>query len=168
MEGTWVIRNLKCTLINVYASHDARKKQDLWAYLILIMANNKGSFIVIGDFNVVWSASERLGSGFSSSPASDFNNFIFEAALVDIPMDGRKFTRMDRFGCKLSRLDRFLISEGLLDDVPNLCCFALERRWSDHCLLILKEDPIGYGPSFKMFNSWLDMDGFSEVVSNCR
>lgn len=73
---------------------------------------------------------------------------------------------MDKANAKLSRLDRFLISESLLDVIPDISCITLYRRWSDHCPMLLKEDQNDYGPiSFKLFNSWLQMDGFFDEVS---
>lgn len=42
----------------------------------------------------------------------DFRNFIEEAELVDLPMVGRKYTWVRPNGSAMSRLDRFLLSEG--------------------------------------------------------
>lgn len=94
--------------------------------------------IVFGDFNVVRSTNERLGLVFCVAQATEFNIFIYKGELVDIHMCGRKFTRVDRDGSKLSRLDRFLISEDLLDDILDISSIALDLRWSDHCPLFLK------------------------------
>lgn len=166
VEGCWIRKNIKCTMFNVYAPQDAGKKRDLWQYVISYMSRVNGDFIAFGDFSVVRSSNKRRGSLFSVSQAANFNNFIYEAGPFDIPMEGRKFTRMDKAGVKLSRLDRFLISESLLDAIPDISSIALERRWSDHCSLLLKEDHNNYGPiSFNLFNLWLQMDGFSDVVS---
>ncbi|XP_023738902.1 uncharacterized protein LOC111886893 [Lactuca sativa] len=166
VEGTWIRTNIKCIMFNVYAPQDARKKRELWQYLISYMSKVNGAFIVFGNFNVVRSFNERCGSLFCASQATDFNQFIYEAYLFDIPMEGRKFTRVDKVGAKLSRFDRFLIFESLLDVIPDISCIALDRRWSDHCLVLLKKDQNDYGPiSLKLFNPWLQMDGFSDVVS---
>lgn len=42
-----------------------------------------------------------------------------------ISLCGTKFTRVDRAGSNLSRLDRFLPFEGLLDDIIDISCIAL-------------------------------------------
>lgn len=77
----------------------------------------------------------------------------------------RKFTRADQGDNKMSRLDRFLVSESFIDMFPDLHCLAKERRWSDHCPILSLEDVLEYGPiSFELFNSWIMMDGF---VGDC-
>ncbi|GKB80311.1 RNA-directed DNA polymerase, eukaryota, reverse transcriptase zinc-binding domain protein [Tanacetum coccineum] len=82
-------------------------------------------------------------------------------------MGGKKFSRVNRSGNKMSRLDRFLVTEAAVDRSPNLICMALERKYSDHCPLILKDERNDYGPnSFKIFNSWMEIDGFDEMVKN--
>nr|GEX66766.1 RNA-directed DNA polymerase, eukaryota, reverse transcriptase zinc-binding domain protein [Tanacetum cinerariifolium] len=50
----------------------------------------------------------------------DFNDFINEARLVEIPMRGRKFIRISDDGMKFSKLDRFLVNEGFYSLWGNL------------------------------------------------
>ncbi|PWA74769.1 RNA-directed DNA polymerase, eukaryota, Nucleotide-binding alpha-beta plait domain protein [Artemisia annua] len=60
-----------------------------------------------------------------------------------------------------------VLRQAVVDRSPNLTCLALERKCSDHCPLLLKEERKDYGPnSFKIFNSWMEMDGFDEMVKN--
>ncbi|GKD97373.1 RNA-directed DNA polymerase, eukaryota, reverse transcriptase zinc-binding domain protein, partial [Tanacetum coccineum] len=93
-----------------------------------------------------------------------FNGFIDHSELIDIPMGGKKFSRVNRLGNKMSRLDRFLVTEVVVDRSPYLTCMTLERKYSDHCQLLLKEERNDYGPnSFKIFNSWMEMDGFDKM-----
>ncbi|KAL4569231.1 hypothetical protein LXL04_024866 [Taraxacum kok-saghyz] len=167
VEGRWVRKNIRCTMINVYAPEDNGKKKELWAFLLLTMRRVGGMCILMGDFNVVRTAAERLGSVFCATSAEAFNDFVYSAGVADIPLGGRRFTRVDRSGAKMSRLDRFLVSESSLDVVPGLQCVALIRKWSDHHSLLLKEESFDYGTfPFKLFNSWLEVDGFEEVVKS--
>lgn len=40
----------------------------------------------------------------------------------------------------------------------------LDRKWSDHCPILLHANLVDYRPSsFKTFNFWLHMEGFDEV-----
>nr|GEV47775.1 hypothetical protein [Tanacetum cinerariifolium] len=68
-------------------------------------------------------------------------------------------------GTKLSKLDRFLISEDAIDLLPDICITALDRIWSDHNPTLLHVDKIDFGPSpFKLYNSWLLRDGFDDLI----
>lgn len=86
----------------------------------------------MGDFNVVRCAEERMGSCFNPSKASDFNAFIDSADLIDPPLGARKFTWIGCGGLKLSKLDRFLISQELLDTWLGLSPVVLDCCFSDH------------------------------------
>ncbi|KAJ0547939.1 putative RNA-directed DNA polymerase [Helianthus annuus] len=47
---------------------------------------------------------------------------------------------------------------------------ALPRLWSDHCPVVLISKAVNFGPRpFRIFNSWLEKEGFAEVVEKaCR
>ncbi|PWA57637.1 RNA-directed DNA polymerase, eukaryota [Artemisia annua] len=66
----------------------------------------------------------------------------------------------------MSKLDRFLISENVLDSYPNIKVMALEKLWSDHnpILYVQKND---YGPiPFRFFLSWLQRPELDDLVKN--
>ncbi|GJR61398.1 RNA-directed DNA polymerase, eukaryota, reverse transcriptase zinc-binding domain protein [Tanacetum coccineum] len=66
---------------------------------------------------------------------------------------------------KLSKLDRFLISEDVIDLLLDIRIAALDRIWSDHNPILLHVDKIDFGPSpFKLYNSWLLRDGFDDLI----
>nr|GEZ29399.1 RNA-directed DNA polymerase, eukaryota [Tanacetum cinerariifolium] len=95
-------------------------------------------FIVLGDFNEVRFEYERLGSKFCKLGARRFNEFIFKSGLIDLPMGERKFTRMNKFGTKLSKIDRIMVSHHFVSNWPNAHLLALPHGVSDHCPLVLK------------------------------
>ncbi|GJZ93741.1 RNA-directed DNA polymerase, eukaryota [Tanacetum coccineum] len=66
---------------------------------------------IIGDFNEVCSEHERHGTVFHLNGANVFNNFIIMAVLVDLPLEGYSFTWSYKSASKMSKLDRFLITE---------------------------------------------------------
>ncbi|GJX17525.1 cytochrome P450 [Tanacetum coccineum] len=73
-----------------------------------------------------------------------------------IPMGGRKFTRMNKFGTKLSKIDCILVCNRFISKWPNEQLMALPRELSDHCPLVQRTHSDNYGPiPFKFFNSWL-------------
>ncbi|GKA95300.1 gag-aspartyl protease domain-containing protein [Tanacetum coccineum] len=57
---------------------------------------------------------KRFYSTFSYEDATIFNSFIHDIGLIDLPMDGRHFTWVNKVGSKKSKLDCFLISNDVL------------------------------------------------------
>ncbi|PWA52818.1 cytochrome P450 [Artemisia annua] len=166
--GNWIPLNTTCLFIVVYAPQDQRKKKQLWLDLKAVIDSANVLSLVMGDFNVVRSASERMGSNFCHRSASAFNEFISSSGLFDLPMGGMRFTRMNRFGSKLSKIDRILVSQHLLDKWPNSHILALTREFSDHSPLLLINQSNDFGPTpFKFYNSWLLHVDFHNIITNC-
>nr|GEW01818.1 RNA-directed DNA polymerase, eukaryota [Tanacetum cinerariifolium] len=76
-------------------------------------ADDNGETIILGDFNEVRSIDERRGSCFNPSSARVFDYFISLSGLVDVKLEGYAFTWPYPSGSEMSKLDRFLVSEGL-------------------------------------------------------
>ena len=51
-----------------------------------------------------------MGSEFNGSRAESLTNFIMENDLVDVPLSGYQFTRVNSLATKMSKIDMFLIS----------------------------------------------------------
>lgn len=76
-----------------------------------MMVKWRVSWCVGGDFNAIRFPVERLGALRMISQMRNFNGFIDDHELVDLPLKGVVFTwtnNLDRRVC--SRLDRFLLS----------------------------------------------------------
>ncbi|PWA53107.1 cytochrome P450 [Artemisia annua] len=95
VEGQWLDVQLDIYMVNVYAPQYEEGKQNLWCYIIEFMYSNLGYYIIFGDFNFVRNNFERFGSFFSNINAVYFNDLIANGNLVDVPMGGYKFTRVD-------------------------------------------------------------------------
>ncbi|GJX39773.1 RNA-directed DNA polymerase, eukaryota [Tanacetum coccineum] len=67
--------------------------------------------VIMEDFNEVCYKHERFGTMFNSLGANVFNNFISLAGLIDLPLEGYTFTWAHKSASKMSKLERFLISE---------------------------------------------------------
>ncbi|KAL4559868.1 hypothetical protein LXL04_032014 [Taraxacum kok-saghyz] len=108
---------------------------------------------------------ERWGCEFSHREALDFHSFIENANLVEVTMGGYAFTRLSPTGDKMSKIDRFLGTEGVFAKFPNLSSVALPNTVSDHRLICLKELVLDYGPTpFRFFNSWMNEASFEQVL----
>ncbi|GKF56123.1 RNA-directed DNA polymerase, eukaryota, reverse transcriptase zinc-binding domain protein, partial [Tanacetum coccineum] len=153
-------------MVNVYAPQEERKNKDLWNFIRNFMFDQPGHYFVFGDFNVVRFSSKRIGSLFNHRSASDFNEFIKDCKFWDVPLGGHAFTHISGNGEKLSRLDRFLLSEDVTNIVPNLMAVSLDRLISDHRPIILMQSNVDFGPTlFKFYNSWLSIPDFDGMVT---
>lgn len=165
--GKWLEIDTYCLMIVVYAPQDHNKKDILWRELTNIINLSNTLSIVLGDFNEVRTGSERKGSNFDARGALKFNEFISNSGLCDLPLGGKRFTRMDNIGSKLSKLDRILVSKDYIDRWPNSYVLALPREFSDHSPLLLSNSFADYGPiPFKFYNTWLSDKEFGTLVDS--
>ncbi|GKB64871.1 RNA-directed DNA polymerase, eukaryota, reverse transcriptase zinc-binding domain protein [Tanacetum coccineum] len=112
-------------MVNIYDPHDQVSKLALWNRLQDFMHHHNGSYIMFEDMNAVRNEQERVGSIFNNIEADYFNSFIDATCLVDLPIGGRCFTWMNKAGTKHSKLDHFLISEDMIDLLPDIRITAL-------------------------------------------
>nr|GEW25666.1 RNA-directed DNA polymerase, eukaryota, nucleotide-binding alpha-beta plait domain protein [Tanacetum cinerariifolium] len=139
IQGVWIPNAKKCILISVYAPQEVFEKRMLWSYLNHVINNWSGETIIMGDFNEVRGSSVR----------------------------GCAFTWCHKSGNKMSKLDRFLILEGLMGTCPNISAITLDRCLSDHRPILLREVSHDYGPiSFRLFHYWFEWKGFDELVKD--
>ncbi|GJW03090.1 RNA-directed DNA polymerase, eukaryota [Tanacetum coccineum] len=76
-------------------------------------------------------------------------------------------TRSHKSAKKMSKLDRFFVSDSFLNTYPYISAISLERFLSDHRPILLREHHLDYGPTpFRFFHYWCEMDGFSKLVED--
>nr|GFA28993.1 RNA-directed DNA polymerase, eukaryota [Tanacetum cinerariifolium] len=105
-----------------------------------------GDAILMGDFNEVRSREERRGLSFNPASARVFDNFISSSGLVDIKMEGYTFTWSHPSATIISKLDRFLVTDGILLLFPSITGICLDRHLSDHRLILVREVKVDFGP----------------------
>ncbi|XP_071713477.1 uncharacterized protein [Rutidosis leptorrhynchoides] len=164
--GSWVGYDSKITFINVYGPHSSSKKQRLWSELSSLINSLTSPFIIFGDFNEVRKASERMNCVFNQQWATNFNNFINNFGLIDIPLGGKKFTRICIKRMKFSKIDRFLISDDILKLWPNISSKTLDRDLSDHCPILLRNTYFNSGPKpIRVFNTLLYLKDADSIIT---
>nr|GEV57968.1 RNA-directed DNA polymerase, eukaryota, reverse transcriptase zinc-binding domain protein [Tanacetum cinerariifolium] len=142
MRGDWMPNGKKLLIISVYAPQKLSEKKMSWDYLSLVMSNWEGEVVIMGDFNEVRTKSERFGTLFNRHGAYLFNRFISNAGLEEVPLEGCLFTWCHRSATKMSKLDRFIISDSLLCSCPNISSITLDRYLSDHRAILMREDAL--------------------------
>nr|GEX21475.1 RNA-directed DNA polymerase, eukaryota [Tanacetum cinerariifolium] len=114
--GTWISNNAKIIIVSIYAPQQPCHKRVLWDYLSLLIDRWNGEVILKGDFNEVRSKEERRRLVFNHAGARVFNQFISSSGLIDVKMEGYYFTWSHPSATKMSKLDRFLVSDGNVSD----------------------------------------------------
>ncbi|GJX81387.1 hypothetical protein Tco_0330868 [Tanacetum coccineum] len=65
----------------------------------------------------------------------------------------------------MSKLDRFLVSEGIFSMFPSIAALCLDRHLSDHRPILLREVHLDFGPiPFRFYHSWFDFVGFDDMI----
>ncbi|GJW26877.1 RNA-directed DNA polymerase, eukaryota, partial [Tanacetum coccineum] len=96
IHGLWASKNLKTLMVLVYFPQDWAGKKQVWESLLRIFSRIEGEIVVMGDFNEVRDVSEWFGTVFHEHAARDFNQFIYDSVLVDVPLGGFSFTWSNR------------------------------------------------------------------------
>ncbi|XP_071694260.1 uncharacterized protein [Rutidosis leptorrhynchoides] len=167
IRGKWVGTGFESTIINVYGPHNDNDKNRMWEALDILLGNHDSGWVLCGDFNEVREQSDWLNCVFHQHCARRFNEFIVRNNLIEIPINGRKFTRVSDDGRKFSKLDRFLVSDAFINCKKDLSIMILDRKDSYHCPLILRDKFIDFGPKpFKVFDEWLHKEGIDRVIQD--
>nr|GEX20716.1 RNA-directed DNA polymerase, eukaryota [Tanacetum cinerariifolium] len=112
---------------------------------------------------------ERRGSWFNSYNLRLFDNFISSSGLVDVKIKGYMFTWSHPSANKMSKLDRFLVSDGVISLFPSITALCLDRHLSNHRLIILSEVKLDFGPvPFCLYHSWFSYVGFNDMEQTWR
>nr|GEU84038.1 hypothetical protein [Tanacetum cinerariifolium] len=85
--------------------------------------------------------------------------------LIDLPIGGCYYTWMNKAGTKFNKLDCFLISDDILEVIPDIHITALDCLWSYHTPILFHVEKSNLSPySFKLYKSWLLCDDFDDVI----
>lgn len=128
-----------------------------------------GKWYVIGDFNAIRRREERKRRGGGCQQRScklvEFNAFIDNMEVIELPFVGRRFSWIRAGGGAMNRLDKALVSLEWLQEWPNSTQYVLDRSISNCCLIIVKHYNIDWGPRpFKICNYWIEEPWFVDFV----
>jgi hypothetical protein len=103
--------------INIYSPCSLAGKKKLWDELLdFKLQSGGGEWCFGGDFNAILRSSERKGSSAVSRQGEiiSFTQFVEDMEVIDILVLGKKFTWFSSDGKSMSRIDRFLLSDGFI------------------------------------------------------
>nr|GEV98145.1 putative RNA-directed DNA polymerase, eukaryota, reverse transcriptase zinc-binding domain protein [Tanacetum cinerariifolium] len=85
-RGSWLPSKSNLLFISVYSPQELPLKRALWTFFTDTIHQRSGEVVVIGDFNEVRYASKCFGFVFHAPNAAEFNAFIVNSHLHDIPL----------------------------------------------------------------------------------
>nr|GEV09342.1 RNA-directed DNA polymerase, eukaryota [Tanacetum cinerariifolium] len=119
LMGTWALTSSKLLIVSVYAPQELTERRDVWDYLHMLIDRWEGDTVIM----------------------------VTLTKFVRNMKEDYAFTWAHKSTSKMSKLDRYLISEGVLDLFPHLSALCLDRHLSDHRPILLRETNYDYGPS---------------------
>ncbi|GKC97871.1 RNA-directed DNA polymerase, eukaryota, partial [Tanacetum coccineum] len=126
VRGVWIKSGMDILIVVVYAPHDVRDKRLLWDYLSHVSNQWAGDQNAHIDMPFPNSLSTDQQKDLECMVSDIFNNFIINAGLEEVPLGGSAYTWCHKSASKMSKLDRFLVSENLLNTCPNI-----KYSWKD-------------------------------------
>ncbi|XP_071726764.1 uncharacterized protein [Rutidosis leptorrhynchoides] len=123
------------------------------------------AWVLCGDFNEVRDETERKNGVFNERRAKLFNEFIEKMELIEVPLQGKRFTRVSHDCSKLRKLYRFLVSDQFLSMWEDISMMALERNLSDHCPIVMRDKNEDFGPKpLKFFDMWMEFKEMEPLI----
>ncbi|XP_077223465.1 uncharacterized protein LOC143857078 [Tasmannia lanceolata] len=119
-----------------------------------------------GDFNTIRFPKEKSRVTRISTSMRNFSNFILESQLIDLPLEGTKFTWTNNQDCLLmSSIDRVLNSSEWDETFPFIYQHALPSPTSDHNPILFETTEFSGGPRPFRFNVALcEIPGFEDRI----
>ncbi|KAL8479367.1 hypothetical protein ACS0TY_026294 [Phlomoides rotata] len=162
---------LDCTFGFIHAASNYITRRDLWNFMSDFHCSNLS---LVGDFNAVLGAHERISSRAPNSVSSvDFQNFIEQEVLFEIEAAGANYTwasRRSGQGFIASKLDKILAHDGFIVHWDRLSADVLARAGSDHHPLVLHcaKDSSSHPRPSKFQSAWTIDSRFRELVHLSR
>ncbi|GJZ47628.1 RNA-directed DNA polymerase, eukaryota [Tanacetum coccineum] len=92
--------------------------------------------------------------------------YFLMRVLNEVQLEGYSFTWAHPLASKMSKLDRFLVTDGFLSLFPHISAVCLDRHLSDHRPILLREMLVDFGAMpFRLYHSWLSIPGFDQMIT---
>lgn len=154
----------------VYGSYNSLARKELWRELTRIGNQLAEPWLIQGDFNAVCSNEDRIGGNPINEVAADeFQSWILNLELVEVPYSGPKFTWTNyQEGNKIifRKLDWCFANQIWYSSLKEPICFVTDSSISDHCGLLVDtyKSKKNIKVPFKFFNIWCDHPDFLNTV----
>ncbi|KAG6780118.1 hypothetical protein POTOM_012970 [Populus tomentosa] len=92
IKGVLSRYNFECMVSFVYTPNDGLLNKEVWNYLVSFKNSVSRPWCLVGDFNETLSPSDWKGSSRISSSMISFKKCIDNCDLIELPINGKKFT----------------------------------------------------------------------------
>ena len=153
-------------LTSVYGPQADSDKIRFLDKLRAIRASHADSWLVCGDFNLIYRAQDKNNALLNRRMMGRFRRLIDDAELQELLLRGRLFTwSSERDTPTLELIDHVFASEDWMLAFPDHDLSALSTECSDHAPLLLRTDcALPHLKRFRFENIWPKYDGFMQVV----
>ena len=162
----------QCLITAVYAPAQENQKNAFWNKLSQLHESIDQPWCILGDFNEMLHASEKIGgTPLSTGKIQRLPNFLHYSHSHDATVQGRLFTwkKIVRGHLIYEKLDRVLFRDDCLQLFPNYFVTNGPFTCSDHAYVYLNTDPSHEprrGTTFKYQHSWSHYQEPHMVVKN--
>lgn len=159
-NDTWV-------LTSVYGPCDPEGKLIFLDWLENIQLPDDVDWLLLGDFNLIRRFENRNRPSGNVMEMLRFNNALSAIGVVEIPLQGKKFTWTNKQTPPLlERIDWFFTSQCWTGNYPNTTAHSLVMEVSDHWPLVVDiQTSIPKSKVFRFENCWLLHESFLPLVS---
>ncbi|CAJ2661953.1 unnamed protein product [Trifolium pratense] len=158
----------------IYALNLLEHRRKLWTDLEGLHQQQQGPWCLMGDFNNVLKAADRIGGKMvHESEYSDMASMMEKVGLAEMDSLGDYYTWSNKHvdGTIYSRIDRVLGNVDWFQLNLDATLNNLDPGISDHALMCLNgrenSPTVPRTSNFKFLNCVTTMAGFSDCVSNC-
>ncbi|KMT06366.1 hypothetical protein BVRB_7g160480 [Beta vulgaris subsp. vulgaris] len=154
----------------VYGLHTIAYRRSLWVELLNFVSHCQGPCNLIGDYNAVYNAQDRMnGNVVSEAKTIDLRNFVMDAQLMEAPSTGlvyswnNKSLGVDRIS---SRIDKAFVNCAWIHKYSDVIINYHVVGVSDHTPLVFSVDKNHDkgGRPFKFLNFLVDQHGYIQIV----
>ncbi|XP_062089719.1 uncharacterized protein LOC133796261 [Humulus lupulus] len=154
----------------VYALNDEKGRVSLWSDLKEIAAMSRGPWLILGDFNDILSAEERIGGKSKQAILGAFKECVESCGVEDIKYTGSFYTwnnKQDQSNRICSKIDRVMANQDWIEKFPTTEVVFLPEGNFDHCPALLSVYPdVAEGKKrFRYFRMWQNYPSFQEGLT---
>jgi hypothetical protein len=153
-------------MTNIYGPCSSERKNVFIDWFSNIDMPDDSDWLILGDFNFIRRPTDRNKQGGDINEMLAFNDSISKLGLIELPLNGRKFTWSNmQQDPLLETLDCFFTSSSWTINYPATVVYPLVKPILDHVPCVVSiETKIHKAKKFRFENYWLNHSDFKSVV----
>lgn len=156
------------SIIVVYGLQLETEKIAFLAELEGLQSLMKPAWLIIGDFNLIYKASDKNNDRLNRRMMQRFRGLIDKIQIKELNLPGRRFTWVgDGSNPTQTKIDRAFATTDWDSLFANSCLYPLSSACSDHApIFLVGNEQRKNFPNFRFESFWLRIPGFLEEVQS--